>query len=139
MKKIRKDKAASALIVKKDSVKTLRDDKQMLFSFRHLCKTQGSSFEDWAEDGHLVGLMRRLEEFSSKTISEAQGDNFVIYGNFPAKSRFQYPTYIGDDANWARIHVDGTHIIAGHVVDNIFYVVFLDSRHEFYVTGKKHT
>ena len=29
--------------------------------------------------------------------------------------------------------------VAGHVIGNVFYVVFIDQEHRFYVTGKKHT
>ena len=29
--------------------------------------------------------------------------------------------------------------VAGHIIDNIFYVVFLDREHRFYITEKRHT
>ena len=29
--------------------------------------------------------------------------------------------------------------VAGHIIENIFYVVFLDKNHRFYVTEKKNT
>jgi hypothetical protein len=41
------------------------------------------------------------------------------------------------DAKWARIHVNGLHVIAGHVFKNTFFVVFLDyDRVKFDFEGK---
>ena len=29
--------------------------------------------------------------------------------------------------------------VAGHIIDNIFYVVLLDREHRYYITEKRHT
>jgi hypothetical protein len=50
---------------------------------------------------------------------------------------FEYPAHIPEDAKWARIHVNGPAIIAGHVINNTFYLVFLDKTHKFYLTRKE--
>lgn len=49
------------------------------------------------------------------------------------------PMHVPEDAEWARIHVNGKQIIAGYVNRNVFNVVFLDKEHKFYKTEKKHT
>ena len=84
-----------------------------------------------------------VEKYRPKTISEyvfvddrlkeqVDGKKFVIYGDFPKHSKFTFPTYVPPDANWARIHINGLHVLAGHVVKNIFYIVFMDNSHSFW-------
>ena len=112
-------------------VKNLGLDSHIVFSFIHLSQDQGANFKQWNEEGKLIPALERLKEYSGKKISQTDSV-FTIYGDFPPKTKFKHP-------QWARIHVDGKHIIAGHIVKNIFYVVFLDSDHSFWVTQKKHT
>lgn len=141
MAKIRKDtkKGPKILVADTpDSVKKLGLEENMAFSFIHMSQDQGASFEQWEEQGMLVKAMARLREYSHKKVSQADS-TYTIYGDFPPNTKFYHPKNVPPDANWARIHVDGKHIIAGHVLKNVFYVVFLDSDHSFWVTEKKHT
>lgn len=86
----------------------------------------------------LAKAIERLYEYSQKLISQTDKE-YAIYEAFPENSNFTPPNYAPQDAVWARIHVDGKHVIAGHIVENVFYVVFLDSNHKFWITEKKHT
>ena len=141
MNKIKKDvfkKSLLETIPKPQTKEELKQDAHIVFTFRHLCKNQGSSFEDWKNDDKLVTALERLEQYSKKYINQ-EDSIYCIYKNFPPKSKFKHPSYITEDAVWARIHVDGGHIIGGHIVENVFYVVFLDSNHDFWVTNLKHT
>jgi hypothetical protein len=47
--------------------------------------------------------------------------------------------HIIEDAEWASLHIKGKERIAGHIIGNVFYVVFLDKDHRFWRTEKKHT
>lgn len=138
--KIRKDKKGTKTLVADTaaSVSKMGLDENIVFSFIHLSKDQGASFQQWNEEGKLLAALERLREYSSKKISQTD-TTFNIYGDFPPKTNFRHPKYIPEDALWARIHVDGKHVIAGHIVRNVFYVVFLDSNHSFWITEKKHT
>jgi hypothetical protein len=84
-------------------------------------------------------MLDKLKEYSRKTVTEAQKAKFTIYGSFPENSRFDYPKYITEDAIWVSMHIQGKECIAGHIIGNIFYVVFLDREHHFWPTEKKHT
>jgi hypothetical protein len=49
---------------------------------------------------------------------------------------YEYPKNVPEDAHWARIHVNGPAVIIGHIVNDTFYVVFLDKTHKFWLTEK---
>lgn len=125
---------------KKVSVKDVADKELFVLSFKHLDKKQGMSLEKWEEDKKLAIALDVLSNYCQRPLMEqCDGKKFTIYGGFPAKSDFKHPSFVPEDANWGRIHIDGTHVIAGHVFKNIFYVVFLDHEHRFYITEKKNT
>jgi hypothetical protein len=113
--------------------------KEMLFSFRDFDHTQGQTFAQWGDAELLRVLLDKMKEYSRKTIPEAQRASFTIYGAFPPHSRFTSPKHIIPDALWASMHIQGKECIAGHLIDNVFYVVFLDREHHFWPTEKKHT
>ena len=116
--------------------KELGNDKRIVFSFLHFCKNQGATFEEWNEEGKLCKAFEILENYSKKYIRD-EDKTYAIYGDFPPNTDFVHPSNVPDDACWARFHVDGQHIIAGHIVNNVFYVVFLDSNHKFWIISKK--
>ena len=117
------------------------NDDFFVISFKHLDKTQGSDFHDWEKKSILAHAMDVLEGYCCSSLRSQLSTKFTIYGHYPAnaKSGFKCPDYIPEDAEWARIHVTGLQFIIGHVVKNIFYVVFLDEHHEFYKSELKHT
>ncbi|MCW3085176.1 MAG: hypothetical protein JWP12_2542 [Bacteroidetes bacterium] len=110
-------------------------------SLKHLDRNQGQRFHDWQENGMLAEAMETLFNLSHLPIDQQLGKKFTCYGDFPAKEKteFTHPKHVPDDAKWARIHVNGTHIIAGHIFKNTFYVVFLDAHHKFYISELKNT
>lgn len=123
-----------------ESVNDLLKDDCFLISFRHLDNNQSNSFESWQESNMLSKFLDVLSNYTkSSLVSQLDGDKFTKYQSFPPNSEFTCPSYIPEDAAWARIHVTGTHIIAGHIVGNIFYVVFLDADHKFWPSKKKNT
>jgi hypothetical protein len=144
MAKINKAKNAPSLISaylnKKSSKEDLKKDSYLNISFRHLDKEQGATLEDWAESGFLLSAVNVLRNICCATLKEQLGKAIDIYGSFPvAKSDYSHPKQVPEDAQWGRIHIDGVHILAGHFVENTFYVVFLDDNHSFYKVELKHT
>lgn len=130
----------SSYLNKKSSKEDLKKDSYLNVSFRHLDKTQGSTLEEWAETGYLLAAVIILKNLCCATLQEQLGKAIDIYGSFPVeKSAYTHPKQVPEDAQWGRIHIDGTHILAGHFVENTFYVVFLDNNHSFYKVTLKHT
>jgi hypothetical protein len=114
--------------------------KELLFSFRDFDHTQGQTFYSWHENKLLHILLERIKEFCKFSRIEAENNQSLkVYGDFPVNSDFKHPAYITEDAIWASLHIQGRERIAGHVVDNIFYVVFLDKEHKFWPSPKKYT
>lgn len=111
----------------------------MVFSFKDFDTSQGQTFNQWGDAKLLRILLDKIKEYSKKTIIEATRSGFNIYGDFPPKTEFSHPRHITDDAVWASMHIQGKERVAGHVVGNVFYVVFLDQEHKFWKTEKKHT
>lgn len=117
------------------SVSSLGDE-YFLLSFRHLDRTQGDDFYTWQSQEKLAHAIDVLSSYCGNTLSSQFSEKFTCYGAYPPpeKAGYKCPTYIPEDAKWARIHITGKQIVAGHIVRNVFYVVFLDSEHKFYTT-----
>ncbi len=114
--------------------------KQIVFSLKDFDQTQGQSFDKWEEETILAKLMVRLREISGYTIIEAINKGILNdYKTFPEKSDFKFPTYIHPDVNWAALVIGGKERVAGYIEDNVFYIVFLDKDHRFWISEKKHT
>jgi len=110
-------------------------------SFQYLDTSQkyGSAFKDWQKDGLLSKALETIAGYCcGNLISQIDGTKFCKYGDFPPadKTRFRKPEMIPEDACWARIHVTGPAVLAGHIVKDTFYVVFLDKFHSFYLTRR---
>lgn len=122
---------------------TLIDDK-ILFSFKNLDTSQGQKIEEWEEDKILSRAVDRIRHISDKTVTEAEKDKLLrIYGGFPKPSEFKHPKHISNEANWARISIQGKERIIGELIVNlnlvVFSVIFLDKDHGFWPTKLKRT
>ncbi|CAN7724311.1 hypothetical protein LJR290_006147 [Variovorax sp. LjRoot290] len=112
------------------------------FNFKQLDFEQGHNFDGWRERDLLCEMLTRMKDLSSRTINELRSTKdsaFSIYAEFPKKTAFKHPKHVPEDAVWARFHVKGEPVVAGHLVGSVFYVVFLDGEHQFYKTDKKNT
>ncbi|KAA6320773.1 hypothetical protein EZS27_029496 [termite gut metagenome] len=143
MSGIRKNKQPSiikeALINKKKI--TEADTSNFKVSFQYLDTTQkfGSSFKDWQSCGLLSKMLETIAGYCRDSLfTQVDGDKFAIYGNYPPREKtcFEYPLHVPEDANWSRIHVNGPAVIVGHIINDTFYIVFLDKTHKFYLTKK---
>jgi hypothetical protein len=124
-----------ARIIKKD----IDTDGLFLFSLKHLDATQGDSLGAWEKQTILARCLDTLKGYCSQSLKSQFDKKFTVYGDFPpeAKTEFSHPKHVPEDANWARIHVTGQQVVVGHIVKNIFFIVFLDGLHEFWLTSKK--
>jgi hypothetical protein len=126
----------------KKSRTDLESDGCLLVSFRHLDTEQGQRLHEWQELKILADAIENLRWRCADTIhNQRNTDTFTVYGDFPPKDKtdFYYPEHVPEDAMWTRIHVDGKHCLIGHIVGNIFYLVFLDKDHTFWKAELKHT
>lgn len=126
---------------KKPSVNDIERKSNFKISFQYFDSTQkfASSFRDWQKEGLLSKALETLQGYCrSSLLSQANTDKFTIYGDFPNEdtTMFKYPAHVPNDACWARIHVNGPAVIIGHIVNDTFYVVFLDKTHKFWLTKK---
>lgn len=94
---------------------------------------------DWQNDGLLAKALDVLKGYCQRPLHEQiDGDKFAMYNEFPPKDKtdFSFPKNVPEDAHWARIHVNGRSVIVGHVVNNTFFIVFLDKNHRFWLTKR---
>lgn len=116
---------------------------KVVFSLKDIDKNQippGQSAEDWSKNGLLPYLFEKLEHISQKTMVEAIQEGYIkVYGDFPPRSDFKHPVHIADNVKWAVImNVKGQKgRVAGHIIGNVFYIVFLDMEHLFYKMKKR--
>lgn len=114
-------------------------EKKFTISFQYLDRNQGQTFEEWEKEGLLVNMLNTLRDYCQKTMQENKGSNFKEYGSFPSKTDFKHPKHVPKDVSWASLHLAGKPCLGGHIYENIFYVVFLDKNHRFWISEKKHT
>jgi len=143
-KKFSKDKKPSVLNTAIENKRRIENFKTSNFkvSLQDFDSSQkcGSSYRDWQKCGLLSKMFETLSGYCCRPLLEqVDGAKFTLYGDFPPKERtkFKYPEHVPEDANWARIHIEGAAVIAGHVLENTFYIVFLDKCHSFYMTKRK--
>lgn len=111
-----------------------------VFSLKDFDIKQGQNFENWEEAKILSNLLTRLREISTYTIEEALGKQIIkAYDSFPTNSDFYHPKHIPEGVKWCTIRVKGKERIAGYIEDSVFYVVFLDKDHRFWISEKRHT
>lgn len=112
----------------------------VVFSLKDFDINQGQKFEEWETEKILSNMLTRLREISVYTIEEAIAKQIIkIYDCFPDQSDFNHPRHISAGVKWASIRIKGKERIIGYVEDNIFFIVFLDKDHRFWITEKKNT
>ncbi len=138
-KKIRKD-------VDKKSNNTSKQSEipeNLTISFMYLDVEQGQTIKEWGESGLLVNLFERLKYLTEKAYIElTAGERSKVlmeYGSFPKHSLFKCPKHLKDVDTWHRVRLNEKTRVGGFIIGNVFYVVFLDAKHEFYPSTKKHT
>jgi len=141
IKKHQKESFIKQTLSSKNSVNSLTEDDCFKISLKHLDKIQGQGMKDWQDSGILADAIITLENYCHQPLKSQQSSTFTIYGNFPPRDKtdFFHPIHVPEDAEWARIHVNGKNCLIGHVVRDTFYLVFLDAEHRFWISELKHT
>lgn len=114
----------------------------IVLSFKDFDRNQGQSFKQWEEDELLALAIGKLHEACNLTRLEATRQQIIKeypQGEFPPNSDFVHPKHIPDDISWSSMHIQGKECVIGYFEDNIFYIVFLDKDHRFWITEKKNT
>lgn len=108
----------------------------LCFNFAHLDQTQGQTLAAWEKDGLLSQMLTRFRDHGTKQIAQCFSKTFKSYKSYPPESDFSPPAYVPQDAIWASMHLCNRVCVGGHIVRNIFFVVFLDKDHRFWPTEK---
>lgn len=137
MRKINPQKRGSLLKdIKKPSIKDEEQNGHMVISFKHLDRNQGQTFDCWEQKQILADALETLSGYCHDTLQkQCCTDSFKPYSSFPppGKTDFKFPEHVPPDAQWASMHIKGKQCLAGHIFKNIFYVVFLDKDHRFWI------
>lgn len=126
---------------------------KLSFSLKYFDGSQkaGQDFKDW-NDNEKTKLLDKLKEYSKENkqywLGERVGSGGLtileIYGTFPRNSDFTHPRHVPDNVKWARFRLESKVRLIGFFIDetearekqlstDIFYVVFLDKNHRFYL------
>lgn len=123
------------------------DPKKILFSLKYFIDTQPKkdeqSYSSWEKDKRLSKLLERLEAICDLTLMEAIRDGYIKqYDSFPPpqKTDFKCPDQFKNSRWYVINKILGQKArVAGVMVGNIFYIVFFDKNHRFWITEKKNT
>ncbi len=130
----------------RDERVAIADKDKMVFNFKDFINNQPKgneqSFDSWQTHGILSKFLEKLKHISNLTIQEAKQQNIITeYDSFPDNSEFECPKKFENGVRWSVIKkITGQKArIVGHIVDNVFYVVFFDKDHQFWKMEKKNT
>jgi hypothetical protein len=101
---------------------------------KHFDPNQRQTFEGWEEQKLLSKMLRKIQGCSGTHYLQCFNPRFKPYKEFPPNSEFRHPAHVPPDADWYVMHIEGLPCIAGHMVKNVFYLVFLDKDHKFWPT-----
>jgi hypothetical protein len=125
------------------------------FSFQYFDISQepSSSFSDMTKE-QLVKFLEKLKNYTCNTlkywirqpIGSHRQNVLEIYKDFPRKSEFTHPKNVPVDVWWARFRLEGDMRLIGFLLPdeiatekklnkNVFYIVFIDEKHKFYLTN----
>ena len=123
--------------VRKPSVKNEEENGHMVISLKYIDRTQGQTFEEWEKEGLLASALDTLSHYCKDTLQkQCSTDVFKHYKSFPPNNKTDYthPDHVPQDVNWASMHVNGKQCLIGHIFRNVFYIVFLDKDHRFWIS-----
>lgn len=114
--------------------------RKLSFSFIKLITTQGQTFEEWQELEILSTLNLRIKFLNQFSVQEALQKGYIKQYSkveFPPNSGFTQPKHI-IDVTWVVLHITNTskEVVVGYINDDIFFIVFLDKEHQFWLTKK---
>ncbi len=131
------------------------------FSYFDSSQDAGQKFSEWTNK-QLIDLLGKLKDYTTKPLdywrNKRSGNSglkvLAIYGGFPPKSNFVHPKHVPHQVQWGRFRLGSKLRLVGFIIPaelhntlhkktgeffdkNIFYVVFLDRDHKFYLTENR--
>lgn len=130
----------------REEKKIVSSRRLLTISFKDMDFTQPKgnpqSFESWEKEGLLPALLEKIRQITKLTRDEAEKQQIIkVYGDIPEHSDFCQPKHINGEVSWGVLKGIGGQVatLAGYIVENTFYAVFLDKEHRFWPTEKKNT
>lgn len=123
------------------------DTQKIAFSLKYFDPSQPKkdkqTYDSWQKNKRLSVLMARIEDICNCSINDAiQQDLLKKYPSFPPpeKTEFKCPPKFKDKPWFVIKRIAGQKArVAGVMVGNIFYIVFFDKNHQFWISKKKNT
>jgi len=118
------------------------NDSFLSISFRYFndLDKDGQSIETWRQQNLIDRLFTSIHYVTTNNFTQLSTSKVLEnYRKFPEneKTKFTCPSTLSKNLNWGVIRsVGGAERIAGFIKDKVFYVVFLDMNHHFYLTKK---
>jgi hypothetical protein len=115
-------------------------------SFKYFKDTDvdpAQSINTWKNESRILDMLLALKDISSNNATIVQTTRLTLYGEYPSKDKneFSLPDDLPSDIKWGTIqNIGGQKArIAGFLKDNIFYLVYLDKNHRFWITKPKNS
>ena len=124
------------------------------FNFKYLDSEQEQRFSELTVE-QFSKIIEKLKWYSNENrihwenerIGNKDGNVLEIYEDFPSKSEFHHPNHVPAGVKWARFRLEGDQRLIGFMIDktdvskfnlspDVFYIVFLDLFHKFYISKK---
>lgn len=121
-----------------------KKEPKVVLSFEYLDIQQGQTFKQWNDNNDLLKLQELGQTLNKLTVSQALAQQLIIQyniedeqkwnkHNMPKVSKWKYPNTIQrTDVPWSKIELGRKLRVIGYLESNIFYVVFLDNKHQFF-------
>ena len=124
-----------------------QDPQKVVFSLKYFDPNQPKrdkqSYSSWEKDKRLADLMDIIQIICNCSLLQATQKGLIKkYNSFPPpeKTDFKCPQKFNEKPWFVIKRIAGQKArVAGVMVGNIFYIVFLDRNHCFWISEKKNT
>ena len=126
--------------------KSTAKDNFYSISFKYFKDTDidpAQSINTWKSEDRILDMLLSLKDISSNNATIVQTTRLTLYGEYPSKDKneFPLPADLPSEIKWGTIqNIGGQKArIAGFLKDSIFYLVYLDKNHRFWITKPKNS
>ena len=126
--------------------KSTAKDNFYSISFKYFKDTDidpAQSINTWKAEDRILDMLLALKDISSNNATIVQTSRLTLYGEYPSKDKneFPLPADLPSEIKWGTIQTIGGQKarIAGFLKDSIFYLVYLDKNHRFWITKPKNS
>ena len=126
--------------------KSTAKDNFYSISFKYFKDTDidpAQSINTWKAEDRILDMLLALKDISSNNATIVQTSRLTLYGEYPSKDKneFPMPADLPSEIKWGTIqNIGGQKArIAGFLKDSIFYLVYLDKNHRFWITKPKNS